>query len=154
MPQAFIGPGGAIMLALSIRQPWAWMIMHGGKDVENRDWHTKVRGRVLIHASKGMTKDEWDSAWHFSRETDAPSIALFSGLTYDNIERGGIIGSVVIYDCVTEFSSPWFVGTYGFLLRDSRPLPFTPWRGQLGFFNVPVAELPAQTRQALLGAQP
>ena len=41
------------MLALSIRQPWAWLILRAGKDVENRDWSTKVRGRVLIHASVG-----------------------------------------------------------------------------------------------------
>lgn len=27
-------------VALSIRQPWAWAILHAGKDIENRDWHT------------------------------------------------------------------------------------------------------------------
>lgn len=141
------------MLALSIRQPWAWMIIHGGKNVENRDWSTKVRGRVLIHASKGMTNDEWNSAWRFSRETSALSIARNVGLTRKNIERGGIIGSVEISACVTKFRSHWFMGPYGFLLHDPRPLPFTPWRGSLGFFDVVVNQLPAQTRQALLGAQ-
>lgn len=35
------------MIALSIRQPWAWHILHSGKDIENRDWPTKFRGRVL-----------------------------------------------------------------------------------------------------------
>lgn len=40
------------MKALSIRQPWAWMILHAGKDIENREWPTRFRGRVLIHASK------------------------------------------------------------------------------------------------------
>ena len=39
------------MKALSIRQPWAWLILHGGKDIENRTWATKLRGRVLIHAA-------------------------------------------------------------------------------------------------------
>ena len=46
------------MKALSIRQPWAHLILHGGKDIENRDWRTSVRGRVLVHASKGMTRDD------------------------------------------------------------------------------------------------
>ena len=55
------------MKALSIRQPWAWLILHGGKDIENRDWATRFRGRVLIHASKGVTQDEWSDAWEFSK---------------------------------------------------------------------------------------
>ncbi|WP_245839042.1 ASCH domain-containing protein [Yersinia kristensenii] len=39
------------MKALSIRQPWAWLIVNGYKDIENRTWNTKCRGPVLIHAS-------------------------------------------------------------------------------------------------------
>jgi hypothetical protein len=138
------------MLALSVRQPWAWMIIHGGKDVENRDWPTKVRGRVLIHAAKTMTKREWDHAWSFSYDTGAPLKAARAKLTYENIQLGGIIGSVEIYACVTHSPSHWFMGKHGFLLRDPRPLPFTPWRGMPGFFDVPVEELPAETRRALL----
>jgi hypothetical protein len=138
------------MLALSVRNPWAWMIIHADKDVENRDWPTKVRGRVLIHAAKTMTKREWDHAWWFSHDTGAPLKAAEAELTYENIQLGGIIGSVEIYDCVMHSHSHWFMGNYGFLLRDPRPLPFTPWRGRLGFFDVPVDELPAETRQALL----
>ena len=139
------------MLALSIRQPWAWMILHGGKDVEKRDWPThQVRGRVLIHAAKTMSAEEWRHAWNFSRGTDAPVKASLAGLTRENIQRGGIIGSVEIYACVTHSPSHWFVGKHGFLLRDPRPLPFAPWRGMPGFFDVPVEELPAETKQALL----
>lgn len=48
------------MIALSIRQPWAWHILNSGKDIENRDWPTRFRGRVLIHASKGMTRAEYE----------------------------------------------------------------------------------------------
>jgi hypothetical protein len=138
------------MLALSIRQPWAWMIIHADKDVENRDWPTKVRGRILIHAAKTVTIVDWNSAWDFSYGTDAPRKANEAGLTRQNIERGGIIGSVEVYACVTQSSSRWFMGRYGFLLRDPMPLPFTPWRGQLGFFDVPLQELPTETREALL----
>ena len=39
-------------LALSIQQPWAWLIVNGFKDVENRDWPTKIRGIVGVHAGK------------------------------------------------------------------------------------------------------
>jgi hypothetical protein len=53
------GPG---MKALSIRQPWAWLIVKGYKDIENRTWATKLRGRVFVHASKGMTRAEYEDA--------------------------------------------------------------------------------------------
>lgn len=125
------------MLALSIRQPWAWLILHAGKNIENRDWKTKVRGRVLVHAAKGMTQDEWGNAWLFASGSGATPKALEAGLTRLNIERGGIVGSVEIVGCVTASASRWFVGRYGFVLRDPLPLPFTPCKGQLGFFEVP-----------------
>ena len=48
------------MKALSIKQPWAWLICAGYKDIENRDWSTKFRGRIYVHAGLSeseMTKD-------------------------------------------------------------------------------------------------
>ena len=42
------------MRALSIKQPWASLIVHHGKDIENRTWPTKIRGRIAIHASKRL----------------------------------------------------------------------------------------------------
>ncbi len=39
------------MKALSIKQPWASLIAHGIKDIENRTWATKYRGTIYIHAS-------------------------------------------------------------------------------------------------------
>ena len=141
-----LGVAGAMLPCLSIRQPWAWLILHGGKDIENRDWPTKRRGRVLVHAAKGMTWDEWGQAWDFAQGSGASPRALATGMTYHTIERGGIVGSVEIVDCVERSESPWFIGRYGFVLRDPRPLPFVPWKGALGFFGVP--------RAALLEAQP
>lgn len=128
------------MLALSIRQPWAWLILHGGKDIENRDWSTKVRGRVLIHASKGMTLDEWSDAWEFAGSA-ARQLGRDAGVTAHTIERGGIVGSVEIINCTTHSDSRWFVGRHGFVLRDPKPLPFVPWKGRLGFFDVPDSAL-------------
>lgn len=134
------------MLALSIRQPWASLILKAGKDIENRDWPTKVRGRILVHAAKGMTRDEHEDAIHFAvaairarpQEGAKPTTLRERGFAHEDLARGGIIGSVEIVDCVQASDSPWFVGRYGFVLRDPQPLPFTPWRGQLGFFDVPL----------------
>ncbi len=126
------------MRTLSIRQPWAWLILNAGKDIENRDWKTTYRGRILIHASKGMTRDEYFDAAETA--IDALTVRPHQrGLTlpaFKQLERGGIVGSVEISDCVEESDSPWFFGYYGFVLRDPKPLPFYPVRGQLGFFDV------------------
>lgn len=120
------------MKALSIRQPWAWLIINGGKDVENRDWPTGFRGRFLIHAGKGMTRDEYlggaDLLAHIDRRIMLPP--------FEALDRGGIVGAAVLAGCVGHSESPWFFGRYGFELRDVMPLPFRPYKGALGFFDV------------------
>jgi len=118
------------LLCLTVRQPWAWLIVHAGKDIENRNWSTRVRGRVLIHAAKNMTLGEYNDAWWWAHEkcgVEPPH--------QDTLLRGGIIGSVEIVDCVTWSASPWFMGRYGFVMRDPQPLPFHPCRGALGFWK-------------------
>lgn len=127
------------MKALSIRQPWANLILFAGKDIENRSWHTRFRGPVLIHAAKGMTQDEWSSALEFGREAMAKTLRKYSGpsRTFKTIERGGIVGVAEIVDCVSESNSPWFIGDYGFVLANVRPVEFFPCKGSLGFFDVP-----------------
>lgn len=131
------------MKAISIRQPWAWLIINAGKDIENRDWPTRLRGRVLVHAAKGMTHDEYESAIDTARYA-GESRPFPPGLTlpaFNKIDRGGVFGSVEIFDCVTESDSPWFFGRYGFALRDPKPLAFMPFKGALGFFDVPEIQL-------------
>lgn len=122
------------MIALSIRQPWAWHILHSGKDIENRDWPTRFRGRVLIHASKGMTRAEYEVGQDPLWASGGTKIEL---PPFEQLERGGVVGSVEIVDCVAVSTSPWFFGRFGFVLRDPKPLPFIPWKGQLGFFDIP-----------------
>lgn len=122
------------MKALSIRQPWAWLICNGGKDIENREWSTRFRGRFVVHAGKSMTKAEYGACVLFiaSMRTEWRLPA------YDILKQqcGGIVGEAEIIDCVTESSSPWFCGTFGFVLANARPLPFAPCNGALGFFNL------------------
>lgn len=48
---------GSRMKTLSVRQPWAWLIAHRFKPLENRTWDTKVRGLILIHSSKLFDKE-------------------------------------------------------------------------------------------------
>ena len=120
------------MKALSIRQPWAWCIAEGLKDVENRTWRTKHRGGLLIHASK-----TFDHAGYLWIETemgiDLPAPSAF--------RRGFLIATVCLAGCVTESDSPWFTGPYGFVLRNPVRFNAVEWRGQLGIFEVPEADI-------------
>lgn len=117
------------MKALSIRQPWAWLIVNGHKDIENRSWRTKYRGPVLIHAGQTMYRDDYE--W-------AHEIAVSQGVTLpfpDDLLRGGIVGVATITDCAEESPSPWFFGPKGFTLADAKPMQFVPLKGKLSFFE-------------------
>jgi hypothetical protein len=127
------------MKALSLWQPWAWLIANGHKDIENRTWNTRFRGTFLIHAS--MTYDPHVTPQHF----ETWGIALPSSGTF---QRGGIVGIATLTDVVKQSDSPWFFGPYGFLLKDARPLLFTPLRGQRYFFEVPQEIIDALVLQA------
>ena len=123
------------MKALSIRQPWAWLIVNGYKDVENRTWATTERGTRLIHAAKTMTTADYVEALAFIRSKY--SIANLADIVPKphELEFGGIVGSAMIQDCVRTYPSPWFTGPYGHTLRDAHPLPFIPMKGALGYFD-------------------
>jgi hypothetical protein len=119
-------------VALSLRQPWAWLVIHAGKDIENRKWSTKFRGECLIHASKGMTRDEYRDVRDWLQMKGMQHIALPK---FEDLSRGGLVGVVTITDCVAHHPSRWFFGPYGFVIEGARPLPFMPCKGSLGFFN-------------------
>ncbi len=119
-------------IALSIKQPWAWLICcapaEAAKDVENRDWPTSYRGPFLIHASK--TFDQQGYEWvrvHF------PEIRMPAPHEF---ETGGVVGRSELIDCVKHHTSKWFFGSFGFVLKDSKPLTFMRARGMPGFFNL------------------
>lgn len=69
---------------ITIKNPWAYLICSGVKDIENRTWKTKYRGLLYIHSSKIPVK---------GNVAPAPS--------------GAIIGSVELVDCIRNSNSPW-----------------------------------------------
>ncbi len=121
------------MLAISVRQPFAFLIVHGHKPVENRDWPLPNKYalplRCLIHASRTFNLQAY--RWVKKR---FPQIVLPEPEEFD---CGGVVGVVNIIDCVTEYDSPWFTGQYGFVLACPRSVPFVPFAGNLRFFDVP-----------------
>lgn len=123
--------------ALSIRQPWAWAIINAGKDIENRDWPTKFRGLVCIHAAKAVPSGDFYAASEFIANAQRKAGVLRPNFhpSRSFIEKGGIIGTAEIVDCVEASGSPWFMGRYGFVLQNVRLVDFIPVRGALGFFD-------------------
>lgn len=133
------------MKALSVKQPWAHFILSGGKDIENRVWETKYRGPLLIHAGQNVDV----SGERFARENSL--VALFEGFDVMKLQRGGIIGIVDLVDCINtriaarrdKITSPWADpdAEWWWVLDNPRVLPFTPYKGKLGLFNVDKKEI-------------
>jgi len=141
------------MKVLTIRQPWASLIMAGIKDVENRTWSTKLRGRFLVQSSGSIHEDEFVSAKKILfkeriqiKPTSAIGAVQVRGFPFA-CHLGAILGTVELTDVVTESDSPWFVGPVGFTL--SNPQPFAepiPAKGKLSFWT------PDDDLQALIDA--
>jgi len=114
------------MKAISVRQPWAHLIVSGIKCIENRDWNTNYRGPLFIHAGshlwEGMSVAEIEKRYHVRIPDDFP--------------RGAIIGIVDLIDVVTSSNDRFFSGPFGLVLRNARPLPPITMLGRSRIFNV------------------
>ena len=70
------------MKCLSLRQPYAELLVSGKKTIELRKWNTNFRGKFLVHASKNVNKDKCKSL----------------GIDYTTLSIGMIIGRAMLYD--------------------------------------------------------
>lgn len=92
------------MKTLSIKQPWASLIVLGIKDVENRSWSTDFRGKIYIHASKVPARGLWNN---LNREQVHEAIKSNKIDNYTVLPYGAIIGTVEIADIVKNYDSIW-----------------------------------------------
>lgn len=137
--------------ALSVRQPWAELIVSGRKRMEIRPWITSYRGPLWIHASQTMDED---AAERFD-------IAA--------VPRGSFVGGVIVEACVSVAGSRWartqdyhlsgrdpprYDDVWGWILRD--PVRFTEaikGRGKLRLFY-PTASIAVRLNEAFRTAAP
>ncbi len=128
--------------ALSIRQPYASWLVHPDwfltrdvppKRIENRDWSTRYRGPLLIHAPRTVEADAF-AIWS-ARIPGLDQCVRQAGAVYPT---GAIIGIANLVDCVEASDDPWFCGDYGLLLADARPIVPIPYPGALHLFEVPI----------------
>ena len=121
-------PGLKKLKAISIRQPWAWLIVNGYKDIENRVWSTNVRGPVLIHAGQSKSDTTAEALAYFKRKYNVADLP-------NDFETGGIVGLAEITGSVQRHRSKWFQGPYGWVMAKAQSLPFKPVKGHLKFFT-------------------
>lgn len=127
---------GILMKCLSLKQPYAELIVCGKKTIELRSWNTSFRGEFLVHASN---------------KTDLDACRRF-GIVPESIANGKIIGKAYIYDVKRYSNRKGFLADknkhlasykiygksgYGFLLKNARRLrkPIK-YKGMLNFFDV------------------
>jgi hypothetical protein len=129
-----------LLYAISLKQPWAALLVHGRKTIEVRRWPTARRGRVLIHASR--VSDDRPGAWN----QVPPELAASTRLV------GGIVGAAELVCCHAYHTgegfladqsrhlndAAWFQGPvmYGFAFENPAVLPFRPYSGWMRFFPV------------------
>ena len=128
--------------ALSIKQPWAALLVVGLKTVEVRKWATRIRGQVYIHAARDPDKraDGWS---HLTEQTR--QLAELRGVVIGVAD----LRACVMYRTKAEFSrdsdrhlnpDAWFVTPrlYGFEFRSPKVVTPFPWTGNVRFFTVEV----------------
>jgi hypothetical protein len=122
--------------AITVKPIWAWAIIYAGKNIENRSRRTHIRGPVAIHASKNMSRSEYEKAKELFPRRCRNKLPA-----YEDLPRGVIIGIAEIIDCVTESKSEWFIGDdrygYGYVLKNQRPVKLIPCSGAQNFWNLP-----------------
>lgn len=117
------------MKTLSIKQPYAELILQGKKKIELRKWNTNFRGPFLIHASK------------------IPDEKAMKEFNFTTLPVGGIVGKAVLVD-VKHYKTKeehdkdknlhlasGFFGNYGFIINNPERLKFIPCKGNLGFWE-------------------
>lgn len=123
--------------ALSIRQPWAEMILQGEKTIETRKWDTRFRGLFYIHSP--ITIDEYAcEIFNFNKDS------LVTGAIVGKAELIDTKEYVTYYDFLYDeekhkskfygFANP----LYGFVLKNAERVGPIPTKGKLGFFKIEI----------------
>jgi len=119
------------MLAISIRQPWLWLILEGHRPIHIDDWRPEpaYQGDILLHASKSQTKKEFQAAQEFIN---------FYGLDIQLPEScpvGGIVGRANLVKVCRDYESVWADPMlWSWVLSNVQKLPLVECKGQKGLF--------------------
>lgn len=139
------------MRCISIRQPWAWLICQGVKNVENRTWKSPYRGELAIHASQKFDWGFFDLESPFFDRAMVQVCEHFGIGSHERItaaqhEFSAVVGSVELVDIIAADNnkpvSSWCVdGGYWWLLANPKNAikPF-PCKGKLNIWNIDIPD--------------
>lgn len=115
------------MKALSVRQPWAYQILHGEKKIEYRSWATDYRGPILICTSK-----TWDDEDMVKPDVQTVRTKYPMGVAFCVVDLVGIESRVEYddWDGKNRLACDWH-------LANPRPVKQFPVKGKLHLFDVP-----------------
>ena len=131
------------MKVLTVRQPWAWAIARGGKDIENRRWTTTHRGPLAIHAAATAGPDQLAAVRFIRRLVPADVLPASVGDDRPYTEQGRVVAVVELVEvCKAGLSGqpcecgPWAMpGQAHWRLAHARPVTGPVLRGQLGLWE-------------------
>ena len=106
------------MKVLTVKQPWASLIINGDKDIENRSWRTMYRGPLYIHSALKP---------------------VAAGELAKDLLHGYVLGTVELIDVVRDHDSVWAErGQWHWVLANPQPLaePYAE-KGALGLWELP-----------------
>ena len=125
------------MKVLSIKEPWASLIMNGTKKIETRSWKTKYRGEIYIHASSSKAKITKPEVYELIKDM--------------NFKCGYIICKCNLVDCIymtNEYVNDmktnhyeeyicghYEVGRYAWIVEDVKVIEPIEAKGKLGLWN-------------------
>jgi hypothetical protein len=151
--------------AITIRQPWAHLIVSGHKTIENREWappKSLLKQWIAIHAAKTFDRDHWeaatkmaeaagvedpyikksrrwlDAASHMVSRAGSKAIkdVLATCVPYGSIVALAQIENVIDESHLTERTRPWFLGPFAWVLTNVMPLSPVACSGKQGFWRV------------------
>jgi hypothetical protein len=151
--------------AITVRQPWAWLIVNGGKNVENREWMLAIDligERVGLHAAKWWNTDAVVMFLNSVRPFVDPPLPADLTPILDEMraQTGRVIATMQVVGVVDDrggkarphsltadraaiyTTSPWRIpGDVAFCLRGVRRTTSAPIRGLLNFWTLNAAEI-------------
>jgi hypothetical protein len=123
------------MKAITIKQPFASLIIEGYKEYEFRTWRTKYRGDILIHAGKGVDKKAMEKYKHLV--SNCPSgcilgiVKITDCIKIDD-EAREMLKDNIVYDNIVN-NKDW--DGFGFKIESIRKVENTPANGKLSLWD-------------------
>lgn len=114
---------------ISLKQPWAWLVLMGHKDIENRGRVSHFRGELFIHASSNQQKLKEDLKY-IQKKYDIE-------VPVKELKFGSILGSVLMLNCVKSHKSRYFSGPFGYVICEPRWIKPIKYKANAGMQKAP-----------------